>query len=163
MGRDPVVGDLCFRSCCIINFWSTVLYSFVWLIHSLLLQWMWITSHAAILFCVKAFGYKGEILFSLPLKSKREWHLLHLMKANFKSGLLTDWIQQSEHDIGDVPLLLDRWNNLKRNSSPKNENVLTHRTFKIWVCFFIWTDLEKFSISSLAHQRNLCSEWVPSE
>ncbi len=24
------------------------------------------------------------------------------MKAHFKSGLLTDWIQQSEHDICDV-------------------------------------------------------------
>ncbi len=32
-----------------------------------------------------------------------------------------------------------------------------------WVCFFIRTDLEKCSISSLAHQWMLCSEWVPSE
>ncbi len=32
-----------------------------------------------------------------------------------------------------------------------------------WVCFFIWTDLEKCSITSLAHQWMLCSEWVPSE
>ncbi len=31
------------------------------------------------------------------------------------------------------------------------------------VCFFIWTDLKKFSIISLAHQWILCSEWVPSE
>ncbi len=31
------------------------------------------------------------------------------------------------------------------------------------VCFFICTDLEKFSISSLDHQWILCSEWVPSE
>ncbi len=30
-------------------------------------------------------------------------------------------------------------------------------------CFFIRTDLEKFSIASLAHQWILCSEWVPSE
>ncbi len=30
------------------------------------------------------------------------------------------------------------------------------------VCF-IGTDLEKFSITSLAHQWILCSEWVPSE
>ncbi len=32
-----------------------------------------------------------------------------------------------------------------------------------WVCFFMGTDLEKFSITSLAHQWMLCSEWVPSE
>ncbi len=31
------------------------------------------------------------------------------------------------------------------------------------VCFFIWTDLEKFSITLLAHQWILCSEWVPSQ
>lgn len=31
------------------------------------------------------------------------------------------------------------------------------------VCFFIRADLEKFRISSLAHQWNLCSVWVPSE
>ncbi len=30
-------------------------------------------------------------------------------------------------------------------------------------CFFIRTALEKFSITSLAHQWILCSEWVPSE
>ncbi len=29
-----------------------------------------------------------------------------------------------------------------------------------WVCFFIGTDLEKFSITSLAQQWILCSEWV---
>ncbi len=29
--------------------------------------------------------------------------------------------------------------------------------------FFIGTDLEEFSITSLAHQWILCSEWVPSE
>ncbi len=32
-----------------------------------------------------------------------------------------------------------------------------------WVCLFIRTDLEKCSITSLAHQWVLCSEWVPSE
>ncbi len=32
-----------------------------------------------------------------------------------------------------------------------------------WVCFFIWTDLEKCSITAVAHQWILCSEWVPSE
>ncbi len=32
-----------------------------------------------------------------------------------------------------------------------------------WVHFFIRTDLEKFRITSLAHQWILCSEWVPSE
>ncbi len=32
-----------------------------------------------------------------------------------------------------------------------------------WVCSFVGTDLEKFSITSLAHQWILCSEWVPSE
>ncbi len=31
------------------------------------------------------------------------------------------------------------------------------------VCFFIRTDLEKFSITSLAHQCVFCSKWVPSE
>ncbi len=31
------------------------------------------------------------------------------------------------------------------------------------VCFFIRTDLEKLSITSLAPQWILCSEWVPSE
>jgi len=31
------------------------------------------------------------------------------------------------------------------------------------VCFFIGTDLEKFSITSLAQQWILCREWVPSE
>ncbi len=37
-----------------------------------------------------------------------------------------------------------------------------HPRFR-WVCFFIVTDLEKFSIASLVHHRILCSEWVPSE
>ncbi len=32
-----------------------------------------------------------------------------------------------------------------------------------WDCFFIRTDLETFSITSLAQQWMLCSEWVPSE
>ncbi len=32
-----------------------------------------------------------------------------------------------------------------------------------WVCFFIRTDLENCSITSLAHQWIPCSEWVPSE
>ncbi len=32
-----------------------------------------------------------------------------------------------------------------------------------WVCLFFRTDLEKCSITSLAHQWMLCSEWVPSE
>ncbi len=32
-----------------------------------------------------------------------------------------------------------------------------------WVCFFIRTDLNNFSITSIAHQWILCSEWVPSE
>ncbi len=32
-----------------------------------------------------------------------------------------------------------------------------------WVCFFVRTDSEKYSITSLAHQWILCSEWVPSE
>ncbi len=33
----------------------------------------------------------------------------------------------------------------------------------ISLCFFTKTDLEKCRITSLAHQRILCSEWVPSE
>ncbi len=32
-----------------------------------------------------------------------------------------------------------------------------------YICVFIWTDLEKFNIKSLAQQCILCSEWVPSE
>ncbi len=32
-----------------------------------------------------------------------------------------------------------------------------------WDCFFIRTNLETFSITLLAHQWILCSEWVPSE
>ncbi len=32
-----------------------------------------------------------------------------------------------------------------------------------WFYFFIRTDLEKLTITSLAHQWILCSEWVPSE
>ncbi len=57
---------------------------------------------------------------------------------------------------------------LQRNSSSKNENLL--KVFSPsgnprcrWVCFFIRTDLEKCSITSLAHQWILWSEWVPSE
>ncbi len=56
----------------------------------------------------------------------------------------------------------------KRNSSPKNEHLLTmyspsgHPRCR-WVCFFMGIDLEKFSITSLAHQWIVCSEWVPSE
>ncbi len=47
-------------------------------------------------------------------------------------------------------------------SSPRNENVLrmyllSGHPRRRWVC------LEFFSITSLAHQRILCSEWVPSE
>ncbi len=32
-----------------------------------------------------------------------------------------------------------------------------------WVCYFIGRDLDKFRITSLAHQWIICSEWVPSE
>ncbi len=42
------------------------------------------------------------------------------------------------------------------------QNVSGHPRCR-WVCFFIRTDLEKFSITSLAHQWILCSEWVLSE
>ncbi len=51
------------------------------------------------------------------------------------------------------------------NSSTKNENLLkiylpsSHQRCR-WLCFFIWTDWEKFSLTSLAHQ---FSEWVPSK
>ncbi len=37
-----------------------------------------------------------------------------------------------------------------------------YRLFR-WFCFFTRTDLEKCSITLLAHQWILCSEWVPSE
>ncbi len=56
----------------------------------------------------------------------------------------------------------------KKNSSPKNKNLLKiypplgHPACR-WVCFFMGIDLDKFSITSLAHQWILCSEWVPSE
>ncbi len=43
------------------------------------------------------------------------------------------------------------------------ENVLTLRSSKMQMSFYSWTELEKFSITSLAHQWMLCSEWVPSE
>ncbi len=46
----------------------------------------------------------------------------------------------------------------------KKKQILTHRQSRWrWVCFFIWRDLEKCSITSVAHQWILCSEWVPSE
>ncbi len=57
---------------------------------------------------------------------------------------------------------------LARSSSLKNEILLKmystsgHPRCR-WVCFFIRTDLDKFCITSLAHQWIFCSEWVPSE
>ncbi len=57
---------------------------------------------------------------------------------------------------------------IQRNSAPQNENLLKmysssgHPRCR-WVCFFIRTDLEKFSITSIAHQWIHCNEWVPSE
>ncbi len=55
-----------------------------------------------------------------------------------------------------------------KNNSPINLNYLniyspSGQPRCGWACLFIRTDLEKFSITSLAHQRILCSEWVPSE
>ncbi len=58
----------------------------------------------------------------------------------------------------------------KRKVHPKNKiysiysiySPLGHPRCR-WVCFFIWTVLEKCSITSHAHQWMLCSEWVPSE
>ncbi len=44
-----------------------------------------------------------------------------------------------------------------------HEVIITHTFSPRWVCLFIWTNLEKFCITSLAHQWILCSEWVPSE
>ncbi len=38
-------------------------------------------------------------------------------------------------------------------------NTIKHNSFSM----LFRTDLEKFSITSLAHQWILCSEWVPSE
>ncbi len=60
------------------------------------------------------------------------------------------------------------WKNiLKGIVHPKNENLLQmfspsgHSKCK-WVCFSS-SDLGKCSLTSLAHQWILCSEWVPSE
>ncbi len=55
-----------------------------------------------------------------------------------------------------------------KNSLQRNENLLKDYSrlpsgHPSWVCFFIRIDLEKCSITSLAHQWILCSEWVPSE
>ncbi len=53
--------------------------------------------------------------------------------------------------------------------SLKNEYLLKKMYFHSghsrwrWVCLFVGTNLEKFSIASLAHQWILCGEWVPSE
>ncbi len=58
--------------------------------------------------------------------------------------------------------------NSLRNISPKNENLLKMYSLSVypiceWASFFIGTDLKECSITSLAHQWILCSEWVPSE
>ncbi len=50
---------------------------------------------------------------------------------------------------------------IKKNKK-KNDLPSGHLRYR-WVCFFIGTHLEKCSITSLAHQWILCSEWVPSE
>ncbi len=59
-----------------------------------------------------------------------------------------------------VPIRVNEW----RNISPKMRiySPSGHPRCR-WVCFFIRTDLEKCSTTSLAHQWILCSEWVPSE
>ncbi len=51
---------------------------------------------------------------------------------------------------------------------PKNENVLkmystSGHLICRWVCFFMRTNMEKYSSTSLAHQWILCMEWVPSD
>ncbi len=46
-----------------------------------------------------------------------------------------------------------------RNQISLCDSTSLHKNYN----FLIRTDLEKFSIKSLAHQRILCSEWVPSE
>ncbi len=43
------------------------------------------------------------------------------------------------------------------------ENLVTLIQDSDEIVFIIGIDLEKFSVTSLAHQRILCSEWVPSE
>ncbi len=53
--------------------------------------------------------------------------------------------------------------NCKRNSSPKNLIFWPQIQDVDKKNIFIGTDFEKFSITSLAHQWILCSEWVPSE
>ncbi len=56
----------------------------------------------------------------------------------------------------------------QRNSSPKRENKML-TIYSPWTIqdvdkfFSIGTDLDKFSIASLAHHWILCSEWVPSD
>ncbi len=49
------------------------------------------------------------------------------------------------------------------NSSSKHLNAHSGHSRCTWVCFFMGTNLEKCSFTSLAHQWMLCSEWVPSE
>ncbi len=82
---------------------------------------------------------------------------------------MTNWIWLTAFKKHIVSVLWKHWKGvLYRNSSPKNENALNiyplsgHLGCR-WVCFFTGTDLEKYSMTSLAHQWILCSEWVPSE
>ncbi len=69
---------------------------------------------------------------------------------------------------GVFNVMIRKFHNKERNSSLRNENLLKmnspagHPGCR-WVCFFIRTDFEKFSIASHAHHRIICSEWVPSE
>ncbi len=51
----------------------------------------------------------------------------------------------------------------RNNTSPKKLKVLTLRPSNMLMSLFLWTDLEKRSITSLAHQWIISSEWVPSE
>ncbi len=71
------------------------------------------------------------------------------------------------NDIVQLITPLDWADNTARNSSPKNENLLKMYSPsghpRWWVCFFIGTDLEKFSVRSHAHKWIFKSEWVPSE
>ncbi len=59
------------------------------------------------------------------------------------------------------PVLIHRVEQLKFTHKMKIYSPSGHPAQ--WVFFFFRRDLEKFSITTLAHQWILCSEWVPSE
>ncbi len=109
--------------------------------------------------------------FCSMLKIQQEAHIQHILlqfgvfvngtKCSVRKnieGLIRSW------KIQELSGARTRYFILMVRNSKTAENVLTLRSSKCRVfSFFIWTHLEKFSVTSLAHQWMLCSEWVPSE